>query len=134
MTVAEARAATGNALEAPPPSDEPNACDYVELVGGPPGVSFMVESGHVVRVDVTSGPVQTADGARIGDTEQRVKKLYGDRVSVSPHKYTDGHYLTVRPESAADSAFRIIFETDGRVVTQYRAGIRPPVEYVEGCE
>ena len=133
MTVAEARAVTGNALELPPSSKDPNACDDVELAGGPPGVSFMVEGGRVVRVDVQSGRVQTAEGARIGDTEERVKMLYGDRVAVTPHKYTDGHYLTVRPKAVADSAFRIIFETDGHVVTMYRAGIRPPVEYVEGC-
>ncbi len=28
---------------------------------------------------------------------------------------------------------RIVFETDGQVVTTYRAGRFPPVEYVERC-
>jgi hypothetical protein len=46
---------------------------------------------------------------------------------------TDGHYLTVVPTSKADSPYRIIFETDGKRVLNYRAGIRPQVEYVEGC-
>jgi hypothetical protein len=29
---------------------------------------------------------------------------------------------------------RLIFETDGKVVTSYRAGHEPEVEYVEGCQ
>jgi len=27
----------------------------------------------------------------------------------------------------------LIFETDGQKVVTYRAGIRPAVEYIEGC-
>jgi len=108
-------------------------CDYVGFGDMPAGVSFMVEDGTIARVDVNSGRVATEEGARIGDTEDRIRKLYGARVSTTPHKYVDGHYLTVRPIGTTDSAFRIIFETDGRIVTGYRSGRRPPVEYVEGC-
>lgn len=58
--------------------------------------------------------------------------MYPGRVEVQPHKYTgpEGHYLSVSVPS--DTLLRIIFETDGRVVTRYRAGRRPAVEYVEG--
>jgi hypothetical protein len=108
-------------------------CDYVGFGDMPEGVSFMVEGGTIARVDVNNGRVTTEEGARIGDTEDRIRKLYGARLSTTPHKYVDGHYLTVGPTGAADTAFRIIFETDGRVVTRYRSGRRPPVEYVEGC-
>jgi hypothetical protein len=108
-------------------------CDYVGFGDMPEGVSFMVEDGTIARVDVNNGRVATEEGARIGDTEDRIRKLYGARLSTTPHKYVDGHYLTVRLTDAADTAFRIIFETDGRVVTRYRSGRRPPVEYVEGC-
>jgi hypothetical protein len=52
---------------------------------------------------------------------------------VEPHKYTDGPYLVQPPAAATGSAYRIVFETDGRRVTRYRAGMRPQVEYVEGC-
>jgi hypothetical protein len=62
-----------------------------------------------------------------------VQALYASRVAVSPHKYTGGHYLTVTPTAPGDSAYRMVFETDGRRVTQFRAGVRPAVEYVEGC-
>lgn len=131
MTVKQARAVF--------PGFEPAAgadsvgCDYATVPELPLGVSVMVEDGVVGRIDVLQGTVPTSAGARIGDTESTIKKLYKGQVTVSPHKYTDGHYLTVVPKSPADSAFRIIFETDGTRVLQYRAGRRPQVEYVEGC-
>lgn len=110
-----------------------NACMYASADSLPPGVRVMVEQGRVARVEVVEGSVQTAAGARIRDTEDRIKRLYPNQVKVSPHKYTDGHYLTVVPTTSADSAYRIIFETDGSRVLRYRAGTRPQVEYVEGC-
>jgi hypothetical protein len=84
-----------------------------------------------VRVEVRRGTIATSTGARIGDSEDKIKTLYPGQVSVTPHKYTQGgHYLTVTPPSSTD---RIIFETDGKKVVNYRAGQRPQVEYVEGC-
>jgi hypothetical protein len=110
-----------------------NACMYATADSLPAGVRVMVEQGRVARVEVVEGSVQTSKGARIRDTEGRIKRLYPNQVKVSPHKYTDGHYLTVLPTADADSAYRIVFETDGNRVLRYRAGTRPQVEYVEGC-
>jgi hypothetical protein len=110
-----------------------NACVYATADSLPAGVRVMVEQGKVARIEVVEGAVQTSKGARIRDTEERIKRLYPNQVTVSPHKYTDGHYLTVMPPANADSAYRIIFETDGSRVLRYRAGTRPQVEYVEGC-
>lgn len=59
--------------------------------------------------------------------------LYPGRVAVRPHKYTDGHYLEVRPTGPDAPTHLIIFETDGSVVERFRGGRRPQVEYVEGC-
>jgi hypothetical protein len=132
MSIDEARAAARGALAAPSNSD-PSACTYVPIAGAPKGIAVMVEGGRVVRIDVDSGSVPTAEGARVGDTEERIRTIYPGDVTIAPHKYTNGHYLTVRPKSAADSVNRIVFETDGRAVTRYRVGVPPPVEYVEGC-
>lgn len=129
MTVEEARAALGSEL--PEPAD--SECGYTAPAAGPTGVRFMVVGGHVVRVDVLDSTVATNAGARIGDTEARVERLYRGRVEVTPHKYTDGHYLTVGPATPADSQFRLVFETDSGRVTAYRAGLLPMVEWVEGC-
>lgn len=109
-------------------------CDYAHPAQGPGGVSFMVENGLVVRMDVDSGVVKTAEGVGVGESDARVRARYQGRIEVQPHKYETGHfYLIVRPVASADSMFRIIFETDGSRVTRYRAGVRPAVEYVERC-
>lgn len=110
-----------------------SSCSYATLNGWPAGIGVMVDAGKVVRVEVRRGNFATSTGARIGDTEATIQSLYPGQVTISPHKYTDGHYLTVAPTAPADSAYRIIFETDGRRVLNYRAGVRPQVEYVEGC-
>lgn len=132
MSLAEASAALKGALVVPSGADT-SACAYAQWRGGPPGVRVMIESGRIARIDVGSGSVSTESGARTGDTEQRVGSLYAGRVTTTPHKYTKGHYLTVTPSSPADSAYRLVFETDGQRVTAYRSGRRPAVEYVEGC-
>ncbi len=110
-------------------------CRYWVPAGLPAGVRLMVEDGRVVRADVDSGTIKTTEGAGIGSSEAQVGQLYKGMVS-QPHKYrsADGwHYLIYRPESAADSGSRIVFETDGQTVRSFRAGIEPAVEYVEGC-
>lgn len=129
MTVEEARAALGSELTEPSDSE----CAYIRPEAGPPGVRLMVMGGHVVRVEVSDTTVPTTAGARVGDTEERVESLYRGRVTVTPHKYTEGHYLTVGPASPADSQYRLVFETDSGLVTVYRAGLLPMVEWVEGC-
>jgi hypothetical protein len=131
MTLPEASAALGGALVMPTVVDTAG-CRYVQWRGGPPGVRVMVEGGHIARVDVDTAGVRTAAGAGIGDSEVEVQRLYPGHVSVTPQKYTEGHYLTVTP-NATDSSYAIVFETSGGKVTRFRAGRRPQVEYVEGC-
>jgi hypothetical protein len=130
MTLAEARSALGT-LDVRAGADTLR-CDYVHSRNLPSGVSVMVVEGKVARIDVKTREVPTAEGARVGDPEQRVLSLYGKRASVGPHKYTDGHYLTVKP-TTADTTHLIIFETNADTVTYYRAGRVPYVQYVEGC-
>lgn len=129
MTVGEA----ASALSAGATHPETEECAYVGLSGLPAGVSLMTEGGRVVRVDVDdSSSVATARGARVGWTEARVLAAYpGARVQ--PHKYEDGHYLVVIPGAPADTVHRIVFETARGVVTRFRGGVVPAVEYVEGC-
>ncbi len=61
------------------------------------------------------------------------QQLYPGQVSISPHKYVDGHYLIVTPSAPADSTYRLVFETDGKLVTRFRSGKMPEVTWVEGC-
>jgi hypothetical protein len=107
------------------------ACYYVKPIGLS-DVSFMVVDGRIVRVDVSGGDVATAEGVRVGDREGRVRSVYAGNVEVKPHAYTDGRYLIVRPDGP-QSRHGLVFETDGYVVTQYRAGEFPAVLAIEGC-
>jgi hypothetical protein len=129
--VAAVAAALGESLH--PDVQAGGSCGYVRPAALPRGVALMVIQDTVVRVDVDTAGVATAEGARVGDAESRVLALYRGRVAVEPHKYTgpEGHYLVVSPPG--DTTHRLIFETDGQRVTRYRAGRRPAVELVEGC-
>ena len=130
MTVEQAAQANGGGIA--PPRTGSTGCGYAVLYKAPPGLAMMVENGKVARVEVRSGRTPTSLGARIGDSESRIKSLYAGRVVSTPHKYLPGgHYLTVTP--ADNSANRIVFETDGKVVTEFRSGALPAVEYVERC-
>lgn len=110
------------------------SCASVRVPGSPAGMRFMVEAGHVVRVDVDSAGAVTDRGAGVGMSETDVQRAYGDSLRVMLHKYDPaGHYLVYNPSQPADSSLRIVFETNGKAVTRYRAGVEPAVEYVEGC-
>ncbi len=116
--------------------DMKQACDFVfPAVGAgiPFGVNVMVVKGKIARIDVDTGTVATEDGAKIGDSEDRIKSIYGDELKITPHKYIEaGHYMTVLGDSAS-AGKALVFETDGKQVTMFRAGRIPEVEWVEGC-
>jgi len=111
-------------------------CDWVYPAVGagiPDGVNVMVVNGKIARIDVDTGTVTTEDGARIGDTEDKIKSIYGDEVKVEPHKYIDGgHYMTVLGDSTS-AGKALVFDTDGKHVTSFRGGRLPEVKWVEGC-
>ena len=130
MTVAQAASAMGGGFAAPRGYD--GGCGYATLTKAPAGLAVMLEGGKIARFEVRNGGIKTAEGAGIGDSETRIKGLYGSTVASTPHKYVQGgHYLTVKPSSSSTN--RIVFETDGSKVTEYRSGKTPEVEQVERC-
>jgi hypothetical protein len=111
-------------------------CDFVFPAAGagvPDNVGVMIVRGKVARIDVDTGSVTTEDGAKIGDTEDKIKSIYNGDLQIEPHKYvTGGHYMIVMGDSAS-AGKAIVFETNGKVVTNFRAGRLPEVKWVEGC-
>lgn len=109
------------------------SCGQAFLSTAPKGVSFMVEGDTIVRVDVDSVGVKTEEGIAVGSTEAEVRAQYKTLAKVSAHPYEGpkGHYITV--DRAGERRFRMIFETDGKVVTRYRVGRRDAVDLIEGC-
>ena len=131
MSVRQATSASG--LELVPvgslPPDEPE-CYYVRPRSGLRDVAFMVTDRRISRIDISNPSVRTLSGARTGMTETEILDLYPGVTELTAHKYEPaGHYLTVYPRSSR----RVVFETDGRVVTSYRVGKVPEVGYVERC-
>ena len=137
MTVKEASQASGTKLVSTGTYPIERGCYYVQPQGAPKGLGLMVSNGRIARVDIyDKSLVTTLSGAKIGDTEARIKALYPKQIKVTPHKYTGsqgGHYLTYIPKDKSDRFYRVVFETDGKRVTTFRSGKLPEVEYVEGC-
>ena len=106
-----------------------------------PQLGFMVTEGVVTRIDVYGGLVTTLSGVGVGATESEVLATYGAQIEQTPHPYLGetGSYLTFVPVDAADSEYRLIFETEDNAVvgeptvTTFRAGRLPEVEWIEGC-
>jgi len=131
VTLAQFNAELGEQLV--PAYEISTTCDHVDPASFPDGVIVMIENDSVARFDVESPVIRTREGAGVGDLEADVVRIYGSKITVSPHAYTgpDGHYLIVTPPD--DTLHRIIFETDGKKVVHIRAGQRPAVDYIEGC-
>jgi hypothetical protein len=134
MTMDQAEKAAGRKFSRGESGAGTGSCTY-SRPAGMPGVSFMVIDGVIARTDVDKdSQVTTFRGAKVGDSEARIKALYGSQITVEPHQYVrNGHYLVFTPRDKADRAFRVIFETDGKKVTRFRSGRLPEVSYVEGC-
>lgn len=131
MTVPEASTVLGVSLKSEEDSGT-EGCAYFVPANGVKGLYFMVVDDHIVRVDVENPAILTENGAKVGDTENTIKKIYGNNVVVGPHHYEEkGHYLTIW---SRDKKFLLLFETDDKgIVTRYRSGLANEVKWSEGC-
>ncbi len=135
MTIKQAEKAAGISLVIPRGFKPNKDCYYVEPKKYPKGISFMVTEYKISRVDIWENKkITTFKGAKLDDSEARIKSLYPKQIKVTPHKYNpQGHYLTFIPQDSADKNYRIVFETDGKKVVRFRSGKLPDVEFIEGC-
>ena len=109
---------------------EINVCGLAR-VSGYDNVQLLFEENRIARIEIHDRKFSTFSGAKVGDTENDIRRIYGARVKVEPHKYDpNGHYMIV---SSNDKKYALVFETDGKTVTDLRAGRVPAVHYVEHC-
>jgi hypothetical protein len=95
-----------------------------------PAFQLMIIDGRVARIELL-GALHTFSGVRIGDSEQSLQQLYGERLDTQPHKYDEkGRTLTYR---SVDGAYGLRFETSSGKVTAIQAGPWEHLNYVEGC-
>ena len=101
-------------------------------VATPAEFNFMVSEGKFARFGTESAKFVAPGGGKVGMTEAALQALYDNGLQASPHKYTDGKYLSINASGVAPT--KLVFETDGAgVVTEWRVGLSPEVDYVEGC-
>jgi hypothetical protein len=124
MTEAEVEAAIGHKIKVNyfPESD----CGSAKLRGK---VFALFTGPEVARVSLGGSGFTTKSGLRVGETEAAIRAVYGRKAKRSPHAYDmDGHYFKVTRGHR-----RLVFETDGELITQIHGGRIPEVDYVEGC-
>lgn len=132
MTPAEASSALGwQLLFAPVGDTEPDPeCDYVYPKGKYFGLGFMVENGHITRIDVQKDDFKTFNGISIGDSEKKVLNAFKNvKEEIHPYIGKDGKYLVIENKKG----FGYVFETDNGIITQFRAGEIKSIKYIEGC-
>ena len=129
------RQAWGGDLGDAQPS-EPGGCHY--LIPQPLGsegyrTAFMIEGDRFVRMDVRDAAVTAPGGAKLGMTGDQVRALYRGRVEELPHKYDpEGRVLRVTAPEGGSGVLVLELDGDGRV-DEWRVGMPPQVDYVEGC-
>ena len=66
-------------------------------------VGFMITNKHISRIEIDGESIKTLSGIGIGDSEEKVKKAYKDKITIEPHQYEEkGHYLIYKPKDKAD--------------------------------
>jgi hypothetical protein len=136
MTLDEASTAAGTPIRTRPGDPFEPGCEYA-YAAAVPEMAFMVINGRIARVDVgqrRGDRVTTVSGIGSGSTEDEVKRVYPGRIQVQRHPYVPtGHYLVYVPADSTLAHLSMIFETDGRVVTTFRSGLKGAVAQIEGC-
>lgn len=132
MTVAQAEKAIGAPITYDPSAGGGRDCRYAWPSAGMKQVRFIIARGIILRIDIDDFAITTDKGARIGDSEARIKTLYAGDVVENPDPYIPGGHDFIVP--SADNKTAILFETDGEVVLGYRMGDRKAVGWSSGCQ
>jgi len=134
MTIEEAEKATNLTLKKEQSGGEEGGCYYYSIVGIN-DILLMIIDNKIARIDIFNPVVTTKEGIKIGDTEAKVKQIYGNNIKEEPHHYVEnGKYLILTLPNNFNPNYAIIFETDSNgKVTTFRTGRFPEVGYIEGC-
>ena len=135
MTVEEAAIASGLTMTGELDPEVSDNCYYVTPGPTMKGVSFMVFDDLIVRIEIDEpSPVTTRSGAGIGSTTDDLITFYPDNIGQANEAVFDGEAMGFVPNDESDATYRIFFELDeDGVVFRYRVGIRPAVDFIEGC-
>ena len=149
MTLEQVAAAAGVDLTRQPDFDAAVAeknCAYVSPStipgyspppesGNKSPLAFMIVDGKLARIDILGGDFATDQGIKVGSAESAVTEAYGGGSPLPPRAFVGPpyRYLTASPRDAEDQGFKMVFESDGAKVVNYRVGKEPEVENRQGC-
>lgn len=133
MTLAEARTATGQALNAE--AIEPEACqEQPYTTAGGDTLFLMFENDHLARISAAEQGThtRTAQNVGVGSTDAEVRTAYANVVE-QPAKYdaAPAHDLLAWSDANHQSGIRFEVGADGKVTAVHAGG--PAILYVEGC-
>lgn len=96
-----------------------------------PGLYAIVEGDAVRRITVAGdSTVKLVEGIGVGSTENEVLAAFPGFVS-SPHKYVEAPAKYLQ-QPGKDPRLRFEIDAEGKV-SAIHVGMRPQLEYVEGC-
>lgn len=130
--------------DVPNASDEGDRCGYAYLSHVPDGPAFLVlrpadggpSSAKIVSVMATEN-MRTLSGIGVGSTREALLETYGDRLELTPGKYSETYQTAVFvPKYVEDADYRMVFEVErepGGRVFEMRTGFTEPVQWGNGC-
>ena len=94
--------------------------------------AFMMEEGKFGRIDVRTADIAAPGGGKVGMDKAALKALYPNSTEM-PHKYVE-HSVYLRAADPKGGKSALVFEVDpSGKATDWRIGVPPQVDYVEGC-
>ena len=92
-----------------------------------------MEANSLARFGTESDKFAAPGGGKVGMQVSDLQALYNNALQATPHKYVEGgQYLSIAASGVAPT--KLVFEADAQgVVSEWRVGLLPEVDYVEGC-
>jgi hypothetical protein len=108
-------------------------CRHVQPIGGPKGLSFMVNDGAIAVAYANDSAIKTLRGAQIGDSESKIRSMYPGQLK--PAESVSGRVKVLQfvPKDAEDRNYRIVFSFRQGKLVNFRSGRLPEVLWLEGC-
>ncbi len=120
-----------------PPPVPANYCTYFRARLAGEELRVRVIRDRIDRIEVSSPGFRTLSGIAVGDSIDRVKAVYGERVAVEPHHYLwdRGYVLMVLgPYTGSGDAYGVAFvASPSKGVTEIRVGWYKHIRESEGC-
>lgn len=103
--------------------------------GSPSPIFFTSADSKIVRLDVVAPGVKTESGLEVGVSADAVIRRWGRRVLRQPRSdMASPEILLLKPLGKYDKKYLVAFETDGRRVVSFRAGLLPYMQSPSACE